>query len=583
VTSERIKSYDDLHLKKSILFSEQARRELQAGINLLGDAVKVTLGPLGSAVVLERAGEPPLITHDGFTAAANLTLASPHRNLGVQFLCQAAAATQDKVGDGSTTTIVLAQAILNEGFKNIAAGANPIFFRRGLLKGATAARAALNKLSQPLKTTAEMVNLAALAAGDAEIGALICHLVATLGKDGIIWMHDYDGVDLTVELAQGMSWKQGYLSSSFVTNQTTDEAIIEDVPVLVADLKISQADQLIPIMDQLMQAGRPRLLIVAEAVGGSALAALVVNHQRGQFKCLAVKPPAYDLQRRAMLSDLAILTGATLFNVELGRPLQTATLADLGQLDRAIATHNRTSLSGGRGFPAAIQTRLREIQTLMAQTEAQLDRDKLQQRLAALAGGFATIRVGGYSAAHRQERQRLLRKTFSSVRGAIEEGVLPGGGVALLNIIPTLAAVKPANGDEAAALRSLQKAFETPLRQLAANAGQDAGAILGEVWHLQQVTRNPFMGYNILSQACGDLRQWGVLDPTPVVRAAVLNAISAAATILTIEASVGVVPGQPISLADPPSETLLRLQAERKGQRERYRRLGRQKPPRRVW
>jgi chaperonin GroEL len=325
------------------------------------------------------------------------------------------------------------------------------------------------------------------------------------------------------------------------------------------------------------------LLIVAEAVGGSALAALVVNHQRGQFKCLAVKPPAYDLQRRAMLSDLAILTGATLFNVELGRPLQTATLADLGQLDRAIATHNRTSLSGGRGFPAAIQTRLREIQTLMAQTEAQLDRDKLQQRLAALAGGFATIRVGGYSAAHRQERQRLLRKTFSSVRGAIEEGVLPGGGVALLNIIPTLAAVKPANGDEAAALRSLQKAFETPLRQLAANAGQDAGAILGEVWHLQQVTRNPFMGYNILSQACGDLRQWGVLDPTPVVRAAVLNAISAAATILTIEASVGVVPGQPISLADPPSETLLRLQAERKGQRERYRRLGRQKPPRRVW
>jgi chaperonin GroEL len=583
VTPEPVKSYDDLRLKKSVIFSEQARREIQAGINLLADTVRVTLGPLGGSVVLKRPGESPCFTHDGMTAATGLTLPSPHRNLAVQFLRQAAAATYETAGDGSTTTIVLAQAILNEGFKNIAAGANPVFFQRGLLKGATIARLALNKLSQPLTSLADTLSIATLASGDPEIGALICHVVTTLGKDGVIWMHDYEGVELSVELAQGMSWKQGYLSSSFVTHQAADEAVLEDAPVLVTSSRLSQAYEIVPIMDQLMRAGRPRLLVIADTVLGNALATLVVNQQQGKFKSLVVKPPAFEAQRQAMLSDIAVLTGATLFNAELGRPLQSATLNDLGQVERAIATHNRTTLSGGQGSPAAIQARLKEIRTLMAQTGDKSARDKLQQRLAALAGGFATIRVGGYTDAHRQERQRLLRKAFASVRGAVEEGVLPGGGIALLNIIPTLAAAKPATSDEAAALRCLQRAFEAPLRQLAANAGQDAGAILGEVQRLQRETRNPFIGYDLLRQAYGDLRQERVLDPTPVVRAAMLNAISTASLILTIETSVGVIPGQPISLAEPPSETLLRLKAERKERKERYRRLGRQKPPRRVW
>jgi chaperonin GroEL len=396
-------------------------------------------------------------------------------------------------------------------------------------------------------------------------------------------MHDQEGTELTVELAQGMSWKQGYVSTSFVTNQAADEAVLDDVPVLVSGYRLTQASELVPIMDQLSRADQPRLLVVSEEVSGSALATLVINHQQGRFKCLAVKPPAFDAQRRAILSDLALLTGATLFSPELGRSLQTATLSDLGQVNRAMATHNRTSLSGGQGSPAAIQTRIQEIRALMAHTSHKPDRDKLQQRLASLAGGFATIRVGGYTAIHRQERQRLLRKTFSSVRGAVEEGVLPGGGIALLNLIPTLTAVKPANSDEAAALRCLQKAFEVPLRQLVANAGQDAGAVLGEVQRLQQAGRNSFIGYDLLRQAYGDLRQWGILEPTPVVRAAMLNAISTAALILTIETSVGVVPDQPIHLADPPSETLLRLKAERQERQERYHRLGRQKPPKRVW
>lgn len=583
MNSQPVKSYDDLRLKKSVIFSEQARRELQTGINLLADTVRVTLGPLGGSVVLGRSGEAPLFTHDGLTASTDLTLPSPHSNLGVQFLRQAAAATQEMAGDGSTTTIVLAQAILNEGFKNIAGGANPVFFRRGLLKGAAVARLALSKLSQPLTTMADTLSIATLASGDPEIGALICHVVTTLGKDGLIWTHDYEGVDLSVELAQGMSWKQGYLSSSFVTHQATDEAVLEDASVLVTDSKLSQAHEIVPIMDQLLRAGRPRLLVIADAVAGNALATLAVNHQQGRLKCLVVKPPAFDSQRRAILNDIAVLTGATLFSPELGRPLPTATLNDLGQVERAIATHNRTTLTGGRGSPAAIQARVKEIRTLMAQTGDKSAQDKLQQRLAGLAGGFATIRVGGYTDAHRQERRRLLHKAFSSVRGAVEEGILPGGGIALLNIIPTLAAVKPATADEAAALRCLQRAFEAPLRQLAANAGQDAGAILGEVQWLQQVTKNPFVGYDVLHQACGDLRQSRVLDPTLVVRTAMLNAISTASLILTIETSIGIIPQQTISLAEPPSETLLRLRAERKERKERYRRLGRQKPPRRVW
>jgi chaperonin GroEL len=283
------------------------------------------------------------------------------------------------------------------------------------------------------------------------------------------------------------------------------------------------------------------------------------------------------------LSDIAVLTGATLFDPEAGRPVQKATLNDLGQVEWAIATHNRTTLTGGNGSSAAIQARIKEIRALMAQTADKPAQDKLQQRLAGLAGGFATIRVGGYTDAHRQERGRLLRKAYSSVRGAVAEGVLPGGGVALLNIIPTLAAAKPATADEAAALRCLQHAFEAPLRQLVANAGQEAGAILAEVQRQQQITRNPFIGYDVLREACGDLCKWGLLDATPVVRSAMLNAISVASQILTVDASVGVIPEQSISLAEPPSETLLRLRAERKERKERYHRLGRQKPPRRVW
>jgi chaperonin GroEL len=586
-----VKSYENMRLKKSVLFAEQARGEIHTGIHLLASTVKGTLGPLGGAVVVECLGESPWLTRDGLAASARLTLASPHHNLGVQLLRQAATATQETAGDGATTAVVLAQAIVNEGLRNIAAGANPVFFRQGLLKGAAIARLALGKLSRPLAGMAEMLSVATLASGDAEIGALVCHVATTLGKDGVIWMHDHEGVDLAVELAQGMSWKQGYLSANFITHPNTGEAILENASVLVADATLSQAHEIVPILEQLVCAapggerlpGAPRLLVIADAVVGNALATLVVNHQQGKVKSLVVKPPVFDAQRRAILSDIAVLTGATLFDAGVGRPIQKATLNDLGQVEWAIATHNRTTLTGSNGSPAAIEARVREIRTLMANTGDKAAQDKLQQRLAGLVGGFATIRVGGYTDAHRKERGRLLRKAYSSVRSAVAEGVLPGGGIALLNIIPTLAAAKPVTAEEAAALCCLQRAFEAPFRQLAANAGQDAGAILAVVQRRQQVTRNPFIGYDVLRQACGDLCEWGVLDPTPVVRTAMLNAISAASQILTIETSIGVIPGQPISLAEPPSETLLRLRAERKERKERYRRLGRQKPPKRVW
>jgi len=423
--------------------------------------------------------------------AEGITLPDPHQNMGVQFLKQTAAATREKAGDGSTTTIILAQEIIREGLKNIAAGANPMIFRRGLAKGAAAAQMALEKMSRRPRTMAEVVQVATAASGDPEIGELVGQVITRLGPQGFINIQEGSGLGLQVEYDEGMCWHDGYVSTAFVTDQSTGQAVMENPYVLVTDHKISRSDELVPIMDLLAQADEPNLLVIAEAVTGSALATLVVNQQQGQFNCLAVKPPAYGALRKAMYRDIAIFAGATLFSDETGRPLETATLADLGRVSQVVATHRTTTLIGGGGSPAQIEQRVREIKTLIEATQDKTERDKLWQRLAKLASGVAIIQVGGLTEMHRKERRRRLENALSAVRGAVQEGVVVGGGVALLNAIPALDEMKVHETDEAAALRCLKRAFEAPLRQLAANAGEDGGTVVGQVCWLQRELKNP--------------------------------------------------------------------------------------------
>ncbi|HEY64762.1 MAG TPA: molecular chaperone GroEL [Caldilineae bacterium] len=582
---EEFKSFDELNqkLKKTILLSEEARDTLQAGMDVLASAARTTFGPRGRAVALGQGDGSPLVTFDGVKVAEEIVLPDPHQNMGAQLLRQAAIATRDKAGDGSTATIILAQEICREGIKNIAAGANPMLFRRGLAKGAAAAQVALERMSRPLRTMDETVQVAIAASDEPEIGELVGELITRLGPDGFIHIQEDFGPGVQVEYHEGMHWYGGYLSTAFITDQETGQAILEDPYVLVTDRKISQAEELIPIMERLSQADEPRLLVIAEAVTGSALATLVVNQQQGRFRCLAVKPPAYGALRKAMFRDIAVLTGATLLSDEIGRPLSSVTPADLGRVNRVIATHKMTTLIGGKGDPSQIERRIREIRTLVELTQSKTERDKLRQRLARLAGGVAIVQVGGLTEAQRKERRRRLTNALSAVRGAVHEGVVVGGGVALLNAIPALDEVKAENDEEAAALRCMQRAFEAPLRQLAANAGEDGGAVVGQVRWLQQKLDNPNIGYDVLRREYGDLSEMGILDPLPVVRAVLRNAVSVAWILLSTETCVGVIPGQKIRWREP-SERQRLWAAKRADLWDRARRAGgRLKPPRRVW
>jgi len=585
MSSQAFKSFDELNrkLKKTVLLSGHARRALLAGINVVADAARVTLGPTGRAICFGSNGTFPLLTWDGVTVAENITLADRHRNVGVQLLRQAAVATRDKAGDGSTTTIVLAQELIREGLKVIAAGANPMVFRRGLIKGAAAVQVALEQMKRSVATMTELEQIATAAANDLEIGQLVSQLISRLGPQGFINIQDGTGLGFQVEYHQGMYWHDGYVSTAFVTDPERDEAVLEDAYVLVTDRKLSQAEEVAFIMDQLIQVGTPTLLVVAEAVTGAALATLVINRQRGNFRCLAVKPPAYGAQRKAMLRDIAVLTGATLFSDETGRPLSSAVIADLGRVERVVASQRRTTLIGGKGTADQIEQRIREIRTLIQITQDKSERDKLWQRLARLTGGVAIVQVGGLTEAHRKERRRRLENALAAARGAVEEGIVVGGGVAFLNAIEALTDVRIDDPEEALALHCLRCALEAPIRQLAINAGQEPGSVIGQVRWLQQEWDNPCIGYDVLRGEYGDLTKRGVMDPLPVVRAALRNAVSLAWIILGVEALVGIIPGQRIRFTEP-SERHRQWILRRQDLRERARRAGgRLRPPQRVW
>lgn len=585
MSSREFKSFDELNrkLKKSVLLSGQARHALLAGITAVADVARVTLGPTGRAVCFGNDGTPPLLTCDGVTVAENITLPNRHHNIGAQLLKQAATATRDKAGDGSTTTVVLAQELIREGLKLITAGANPMVFRRGLVKGAAAVQAALERMKRPVTTMAELQQIATAAANDPEIGQLVSQMISRLGPQGFINIQDGSGLGFQVEYHPGMHWYDGYVSTAFVTDPKRDEAVLENAYVLVTDRKLSRIEEIAPIMDQLVRAGTPTLLVIAEAVTGAALATLVINCQQGGFRCLAVKPPAYGAQRKAMLRDIAIFTGATLFSDETGRPLGSATIADLGQVERVVASHRKTTLIGGKGSADQVERLIREIRTLIQTTQDKTERDKLWQRLARLASGVMIVQVGGLTEAHRKERRRRLENALAAARGAVEEGVVVGGGVAFLNATEALANVRVEDPDEALALHCLRQALEAPTRQLAVNAGQDPGAVIGQVRWLQQKWDNPCFGYDVLRGEYGDLMERGVMDPLPVVRAALRNAVSLAWIILSVEATVGIIPGQKVRFTEP-SERRRQWALRRQDLRERARRAGgRLRPPQRIW
>jgi len=529
-------------MAKQLVFAEEARRNLKIGVDTLANAVKTTLGPKGRNVALDKKWGAPTITHDGVTVAKEIELQEPYQNMGAQLLKEAATKTNDVAGDGTTTATVLAQAIVNEGLKNVAAGANPMLIKRGLEKGADAIVKAIKEQSTPVRGKNEIAHVAAISAADMTIGNLIAEVMDKVGKDGVITVEESKGLEFETVYTEGMEFDRGYISAYFVTNPEAMEAVLEQPYVLITDKKISAAADIVPILEKLVQVGRRDLLVIAEDVDGEALATLVLNKLRGMFNCVAVKAPGFGDRRKAMLQDIAVLTGGTVISDEVGRKLDTAQISDLGRADKVIANKDNTRIVGGHGDPNQIKGRIEQIKAEIEKTTSDYDKEKLQERLAKLAGGVAIIRVGAATEVELKEKKHRVEDALSATRAAIEEGIVPGGGVALINAIPALEKVATDDGDEATAITILRRALEEPMRQIAFNAGQDGAVTVANVLRLQKSEKNPHIGYDVIANEYGDMVEKGIIDPAKVTRSAVENAVSIASMILTTEALVTDVP-----------------------------------------
>jgi len=532
-------------MAKQLQFSEEARRSLKAGMETLAQAVASTLGPKGRNVALDKKWGAPTITHDGVTVAKEIELKDPYENMGAQLLKEAATKTNDVAGDGTTTATVLAQAIVNEGLKNVAAGANPMLLKRGIEAGTVAVVSRLKAGSREVNTRSDIAHVAAISAADAEIGDLIADVMDRVGKDGVITVEESKGLAFETEYVEGMQFDRGFISPYFITNPDTGEAVVEDAYVLVHDKKISAASDLVPVMEKMVQTGRRNLFLVAEDIEGEALATLVLNKLRGVMNVLAVKAPAFGDRRKAMLQDIATLTGAQVITEEMGRKLETTQLADLGEARRVVATKDETTIIEGKGDPAQIKGRIEQIKQEIEATTSDYDREKLQERLAKLAGGVAIIRVGAATETELKEKKHRVEDALSAARAAVEEGVVAGGGVALVNAIPALDDVKMELADEQTGANILRKALEMPMRGIFENAGLDGAVYLAEVKRHQAEANDPQVGYDIIGNQFGNMLELGIIDPTKVTRSAVENAASIAAMILTTEALVTDIPEPP--------------------------------------
>jgi chaperonin GroEL len=528
---------------KQLYFNSEARRALKRGVDSVAEAVKTTLGPRGRNVALGVAYGAPTVTHDGVTVAKSITLPKPFENMGARLLVEVASQTNDVVGDGTTTATVLAQAIITEGMKVVAAGANPMQLKHGLDKGASAVVAALQQMATPVSNRADIAHVAAIAAGDPAIGDLIAEVMEKVGNDGVITVEESKGTGLEIEFTEGMQIDRGYLSPYFVSNVERMEAELDTPAILITDQKLSAIQDILPLLEQALQSGQS-IVIVAEDVGGEALATLVVNRLRGSFNALAVKAPGFGDRRKALLQDLATLTGGTVISEEIGRTLDSATLADLGRAGRVVSSKDTTTFISGHGDAASIAARIAEIRAQIEATTSDFDREKLQERLAKLAGGVAVIKVGGATEVEMQEKKHRVEDALATARAAIAEGIVPGGGVALLNAVCGLDSLVPENDDERFGVQILRRALEEPMRILAHNAGEHGAVIVATVRRNQQSSGDPNQGYNVMSGAFGSMLAQGVIDPVKVTRSALQNAVSIAGLLLTTEVLIADLPDE---------------------------------------
>jgi len=527
-------------MAKQLAFSEDARRRLKIGVDTLAEAVKTTLGPKGRNVALDKKWGAPTVTHDGVTVAKEIELEDPYENMGAQLLKEAATKTNDIAGDGTTTATVLAQAIVNEGLKNVAAGANPMLLKRGIEIAAGAAAQSVRDNSIEVKGKDDIAHVASISAADTAIGDLIAEVMDKVGKDGVITVEESKGLAFETEYVDGMQFDRGYISPYFITDQESMEAVLNEPYVLIHDKKISTAQDLIPVLEKLVQTGKRDLLILAEDVDGEALATLVLNKLRGTFNVVAIKAPGFGDRRKAMLQDIAILTGGQVITEEMGRKLDSATLEDLGRADKISASKDDTTIVGGAGTEEAITGRINQIKAEIDNSTSDYDREKLQERLAKLAGGVAVIGVGAATEVELKEKKHRVEDALSATRAAVEEGVVPGGGVALINALDALKELSDENPDINTGIAIVRRALEEPMRMLARNAGQEGAVVIEEVRRRQK--NGGRIGYNVLTEEYGDMVKAGVIDPAKVTRGALENAASIAAMILTTEALITDIP-----------------------------------------
>ncbi|HCK65315.1 MAG TPA: chaperonin GroEL [Anaerolineae bacterium] len=541
---------------KQLVFSEEARRKLKNGMNVVANAVSATLGPKGRNVAVDRKFGSPTITHDGVSVAKEIELEDPFENMGAQLLKEAASKTNDIAGDGTTTSTVLAHAIVNEGLKALEAGYNPMLLKRGIELATETVVAELKKNSVKIDTKEEIASVATNSAADAEVGQLIADVMDKVGKDGVITVEESKTMQFETDFVEGMQFDRGYLSPYFITSAENMEAQISDAYVLIYDKKISAAQDIVPLLEKLVQLGKRELVIIAEDVDGEALATLILNKIRGMLNVLAIKAPGFGDRRKAMLQDIAILTGGQVVSEELGRKLESVTVQELGRAEKVVSDKENTTIIGGKGKKADIDGRVKEIRIEIDKSTSDYDKEKLQERLAKLSGGVAIIRVGAATETEMKEKKHRVEDALSAARAAVEEGIVPGGEISLINAASKLDKLAKNNDDEneevKVGINIIKKALEAPIRKLAANAGQDGSVIIDTVRRTAAEKKNANIGYNVLTGEYTDMIKAGVIDPVKVVRGALENASSIAAMMLTTDVLITDMPEKDKAPAMPP-------------------------------
>ncbi|MDF2520527.1 MAG: groL [Clostridia bacterium] len=524
-------------MAKQVKFGEEARRALERGVNQLADTVKITLGPKGRNVVLDKKFGAPLITNDGVTIAKEIELEDPFENMGAQLVKEVATKTNDVAGDGTTTATLLAQAIIREGLKNVAAGANPMIIKKGINKAVAVAVEELKNTSKPIESKSAIAQVASISAADEEIGSLIAEAMEKVGKDGVITVEESNTFGTHLDVVEGMQFDRGYVSMYMITDTEKMEAVLDDPYILITDKKISNIQELLPILEQIVQQGK-KLLIIAEDIEGEALSTLIVNKLRGTFTCVAVKAPGFGDRRKAMLEDIAVLTNGQVISEELGLDLKETTLAQLGRARQVKVQKENTIIVDGAGSNDAIKERVRQIKAQVEETTSEFDKEKLMERLAKLSGGVAVIKVGAATETELKERKLRIEDALAATRAAVEEGIVPGGGTALANTIISVAAlIDKTEGDERTGVKIIKRALEEPVRQIAENAGIEGSVVIEKV-----LNSEPGIGFDALNEKYINMIEAGIVDPTKVTRSALQNAASVASMLLTTESIVSDIP-----------------------------------------